>query len=324
MDSHESQPSEELELKPQPTVRARRRLLPIILFLATCASTFWVGATRWMPMSYVSVGLGIPAVASDLETTWMPARGVVGRNWEQGLIYMACVLAILLTHEMGHFLATVRYRIAASFPIFLPIPFTPIGTLGAVIGMDGSAADRKQTFDIGIAGPLAGLVVALPILIIGIARLDFTEPAYGIVLEAPLVIQWLMKWIQPNGYASNSNVALSQLNAFYMAGWIGMVITGLNMLPVSQLDGGHVTYTLLGKKAHWIARGFMVLGIAYLVWLGAFAIWSIMIILVLFLGVDHPPTRDDSKPLGTFRTVLGYASLAIPFLCFPPRPFILG
>ena len=100
-----------------------------------------------------------------------------------------------------------------------------------------------------------------------------------------------------------------------------MLITGLNMLPVSQLDGGHITYTLFGKSAHWVARGFMVLAIAYVVY-AEVQIWVLMIILVLLMGTDHPPTKDDSVPLGWFRSLLGYSSLLIPILCFPPRGLV--
>ena len=127
--------------------------LPLILFIATCLSTFWVGAADWRPQLIESPG-----------EMWQ----VVTANWQQGLTYMGAVLAILLTHEMGHFLQTVRYRIPASYPLCIPVPFSLIGTMGAVISMDGMRANRKQIFDIGIAGPLAGLAVAAPILYIGV------------------------------------------------------------------------------------------------------------------------------------------------------------
>ncbi|QDU95527.1 site-2 protease family protein [Lignipirellula cremea] len=298
----------------------RRKLrLPLMLFLATCLSTFWVGSTRWMPLAYLGAGLGFSNEVL-LPPGWMPARQMLVTHWQDGLIYMGCVLLILLTHEMGHFLATIWYKIPASYPIFLPIPINAIGTLGAVIGMDGSKADRRQIFDIGIAGPLAGLVVAIPIIWIGTARLDFDAPAYGgMIFNAPLAIQFLYDLIQPAGYTPGAQVVVSQLNPFFMAGWIGLLITGLNMLPVSQLDGGHVIHGLLGRNAKWIARGFMVFAIAYVVYAGV-GTWMIMITLVLFMGSDHPPTRDDNVQLGWPRMALGIASLSIPLLCFPPNP----
>ena len=106
-----------------------------------------------------------------------------------------------------------------------------------------------------------------------------------------------------------------------MAGWVGLLITGLNMLPVSQLDGGHVIYTLFGRRAHWIARGFMLAALGLFILFPPARTWLVMWFLVLLIGVDHPPTRDDTVKLGWFRTLLGVASLSIPLLCFPPQVF---
>jgi Zn-dependent protease len=277
----------------------RRVALPVILFAVTCLSTFWAGVTDWQPL------------APD-------ARRIAIGNWDQGLIYMACVLAILLTHELGHFFATVWYRVPASLPIFIPFPITPIGTMGAVIGMDARIANRKEIFDIGIAGPLAGLVAAVPILGMGIMQLDLAGPAFGSErYDCPLLIEWMIRWLRPEA-GIVSEIRSSQLNAFFMAGWVGLLITGLNMLPVSQLDGGHVIYALFGRRAHWIARGFILAAILYVV-LGDALIWSPMLILVILLGTDHPPTADDSVELGGWRATLGYLSLLIPVLCFPLR-----
>jgi len=306
---------EDIQTGPPRGPRPRRIRLPIILFLLTCLSTFWVGSTHWLPSHYLGKMLAGDAI---------PARQMILANWQDGLTYMACVLAILLTHEMGHFIATLWHRIPASFPFCLPFPISPIGTLGAVIGMDGVRADRKQMFDIGLAGPLAGLVVAIPILWIGISKLDLTvEPHGGFVLESPLAIHWALEILQPKGYEQGVKIWNGHNNPFFMAGWVGLLITSLNLLPVSQLDGGHVAYTLFGKKAHWIARGFMVLAIACSVYFQVYH-WILMIALVMFIGTDHPPTRDDTVPLGWFRTTLGYASLLIPIFCFAPNALVLG
>ncbi len=284
----------------------RRRLkLPLILFIVTCLSTFWVGMTLWMPMGSVF--------------TMMDLRQTLVGHWHTGLIYMVCVLGILFAHEMGHFLMTVRYRIPSSFPFFLPLPFAPIGTIGAVMSMDGRKANRRQLFDIGIAGPIAGLVVALPILWIGISQMDFTKPSVGCFwLDSPLVVDAMLQQIRPPGDLP-ANGAIRHLNPYFMAGWVGLLITGLNMMPISQLDGGHVLYTLFGRRARWIARGVLLASIALVVFYFERAfIWTLMIVLVTLLGTDHPPSADDSMPLGWFRTVLGLASLSIPILCFPP------
>ncbi len=282
----------------------RRVVLPIVLFIATCLSTFWVGAARWRPELY------------NLSEVWQ----VASDNWQQGLIYMGAVLAILLTHEMGHFLQTLRYHIPASYPICIPVPFTPIGTMGAVISMDGMRANRKQIFDIGIAGPLAGLAVAAPILYIGVLKLDLNLPvARGqLQLYNPVVIRWMIEWMHPQWAGKAAWVGVSQLNPYFMAGWVGMLITGLNMLPVSQLDGGHTIYALFGRDAYKIARAFTVVAIIYVVSnLEHAAIWTPMLIFVILLGIHHPPTSDDSVELDDFRWILGVASMAIPVLCFP-------
>jgi Zn-dependent protease len=286
--------------------RARRPLgLPLVLFLATCASTFWVGAANWRPQ-----------LAGDPGEMWQ----VVHANWQQGLIYMGAVLAILLTHEMGHFLQTVRYHVPASYPLCIPVPFSLIGTMGAVISMDGTRANRKQIFDIGIAGPLAGLVVAAPILYLGVRQLDLSvaPDPHDIQLYNPVIVRKLIEWMHPQWADQARWVSVSQLNPFFMAGWVGMLITGLNMLPVSQLDGGHTIYALFGRDAHKIARAFIIVAIVYVVLnLDEAAIWAPMLILVILLGIHHPPTADDTVELDDFRWVLGVASMAIPVLCFP-------
>jgi membrane-associated protease RseP (regulator of RpoE activity) len=261
------------------------------------------------------------AVTSGID--WMLLRRLLVRNWDQGLVYMLAVLAILLVHEMGHFIATLIYRIPATVPIFLPFPFNPVGTLGAVIGMEGMQADRRQIFDIGIAGPLAGLVVALPMAIIGIGQLDLTVPPGGqMAFECPLAFQWMMEWLHVPGYQHGigQGVWFSQLNPWFAAAWVGFLVTGLNMMPVGQLDGGHVTHCLFGRYAYWLAECIIVFAIAFMVWRGIPHL-VIMVLLLLVMGTRHPPTRDDSVALGWPRIALGLVSLSIPLLCFPPNIF---
>lgn len=288
-----------------PPLPERRRTLSIVLFVATCLSTFWVGSADWRPVDYMS--------------SLSEMMRVVSTNWQQGLTYMGAVLAILLAHEMGHFLQTVRHHIPASFPLCIPVPFNAIGTMGAVIGMDGLRANRKQIFDIGLAGPLAGLVVAVPILWIGVQRLDLSRPPEPneIQLYNPLIVQWMLSHLHPQ-WAEQAWVGISQVNPFFMAGWVGMLITGLNMLPISQLDGGHTIYGLFGKDAYKIARAFVVIAILYVVLnLEQAAIWTPMLILVILMGIHHPPTSDDSVELDNWRWMIGVWSLGIPIICFP-------
>ena len=244
-------------------------------------------------------------------------------SWDIGLAYMFFVILIIWLHEMGHFVATLIYRVPASYPFFLPLPINPIGTMGAVIAMHGHTADRKQIFDIGLAGPLAGLVAAIPIAWYGVAELDLTtQPFGGIGFRLPLLMDWFAQWSEVPGYQTGDVVWLSQLNAMFVAGWVGMLITGLNMMPIGQLDGGHVTYTLFGKTAHWIAKGTMLFAIAFMVYYQTLMM-ILMVVLLLLIGTDHPPTRNDKVPIGWFRWTIGLASLSIPVFCFPPRIFVI-
>ncbi|MEO0530686.1 MAG: site-2 protease family protein [Planctomycetota bacterium] len=273
--------------------RRRRIGLPAGLFIATCASTLWVGAADWRPLEYMD--------------SWREMGAILAANWQQGLTYMLAVLAILLTHEMGHFLMTLVHRIPASYPLCIPVPFNPIGTMGAVIGMEGLKANRREIFDIGLAGPLAGLAVAAPILWIGVGELDLsTRPQPGEVqLNSPVIVSWMIEAQQAARPVRDSLgnesvnrgdwIGISQVNAYFMAGWVGMLITGLNMLPISQLDGGHTIYGIFGRDSHTLARAFIVVSITYVVInLEQAAVWTPMLILVILMGVDHPPTSDDS------------------------------
>ena len=248
---------------------------------------------------------------------------IVTTYWRFGLAYMVCVISVLMFHEMGHFLMTVRYRVRSSYPYFIPLPVMLTGTMGAVIAMDGRRADRIQLFDIGIAGPLAGLMLAIPFTILGIMQAGTisAQPVAGRMYEFgdPLLVTALTPYLR--------DVPVGQVlswsdNPFLWAGWFGLLITGLNMMPVSQLDGGHVIHALFGRNARWIARIFLLTVIALMVAFMATQ-WILMLILVLIIGPDHPPSADDSVDIGWFRRVLGFVSLAIPVLCFPPEPLVI-
>lgn len=252
---------------------------------------------------------------------WHAVAEIVQANWRQGLAYMGALVGILLAHEMGHFLMTVRYGVPASYPLFIPVPFNPIGTMGAVIGMDGLRANRRQIFDIGVAGPLAGLVVAIPVLWYGVKQLDPAAPVVpgDIEFYLPTIGQQMLLAAHPeHAGAATPWIGLHQLNPCLMAGWVGMLITGLNMLPISQLDGGHVIYSLFLRRAHVFAQVFISLAILYVVvHLEEAVLWTPMLLLVIFLGIHHPPTANDRLPLGPLRWAIGLASLAIPVFCFP-------
>lgn len=320
--------------KPSPhsmPLRKRRVRLPVILFVATCASTFWVGMSNWQPLEEI---VNVITWSQGGRAAWYdpylssPAvelrRDLIqyAQGWKTGFLYMATMLGILFAHEMGHFLMALRYRVPASLPYFIPVPISPIGTFGAVIGMDGMRADRKQLFDIGLAGPLAGLVVAFPVLWYGIHQMDLTAPGTGsFELDLPLAMSAMMRWAEVPGYTPGMYINQSQLNPYFMAGWVGLLVTGLNMIPVSQLDGGHVTYTMFGRRAHWIAWAFL-LGAVLFVIIAQAVNWILMLVLIFLMRPSHPPTSDDTVPIGWFRYALGAVSLTIPIFCFPPYAII--
>jgi Zn-dependent protease len=294
-----SQPADraaESAYHPPVPLPARPRLrLPVILFALTCASTFFAGGAR-TPNAH----LGSYAITFD---------------WTDGLAYMSAVMAILLAHEMGHFLQAVRYGVPASLPFFIPMPISFTGTMGAVIGMQGTQADRKQLFDIGLTGPWTGLAIALPLACYGISIAEpFEPPAGTVVLLDPPVIRWITAWLRPELPAEAILVA----NPYLTAAWFGVFFTGLNMVPVSQLDGGHTSYALFGPRgAHVVARLFVVSVIAMIIREQLYHFIA-MLVLVMFIGIDHPPTRDDTVRLGLVRRVVGYASLALPIFCMNP------
>jgi Zn-dependent protease len=311
-----------LPVSPPDAPVRRRWLLPAFLFVATCLSTFWAGATGWVPYQHFGELKSAAHVVQDywrqegVATAFEHASQDVQMSWRLGFLYMTAAMGILLTHEMGHFLVTLRHRVPATLPLFIPMPVVPFGTFGAVIGIDRGGADRRKLFDLGIAGPLAGLAVTIPVLWLGIRQLQpASEPAGGGTIPCPLVLQCLLAWLRPD-YAHRAALQLSQFGPLLMAGWLGLLVTRLNMLPMSQLDGGHVSYALLGRRAHWLARGLLFAGIAVIVVYQAYNM-VIMLVLIVLLGVDHPATAADDVPLGWKRRLLGWLSLAIPLLCFP-------
>jgi len=227
---------------------------------------------------------------------------------------MAAVMAVLSAHEAGHFIAARLHRIPATLPFFIPVPVLLTGTLGAVIGMEGSRANRRQLFDIAIAGPIAGLVVALPVLAAGMLS---GTPTAESPFATPPVARWMLSLLRPDIVAGSS----VEPNALFMAGWVGLLVTGLNMIPVSQLDGGHVSHAIFGARSNWIARAILLAAIAAIILLGRYN-WIAMVVIVALMGTDHPPIRDDGRPLGLARTMLGLFSLLIPIVTFMPEPLL--
>jgi membrane-associated protease RseP (regulator of RpoE activity) len=199
------------------------------------------------------------------------------------------------------------------------MPLTPIGTFGAVIAMEGRRGDRKALFDIGIGGPLAGLVPTMIFLLLGLQQSGYfwvpdSAPRFG----NPLLLEWLAHW-KFGPMPPHKDILL---NPMLFAGWVGLLITSLNLLPVGQLDGGHILYGLLRWRANWIATVVLATAIALSIWLWFWWWWPMLTLLTFVVGTRHPPTANDDMPLGWFRHVLGWLTLSILFLGFTPQPFI--
>jgi membrane-associated protease RseP (regulator of RpoE activity) len=285
----------------QPPPRRRRIYLPIILFCATCLTTF---------------GIAFEPYAS---------AGEFRLGFLRAFQYSGCLMTILFCHEMGHFLQSLRYKIPASLPFFIPMPLPPFGTMGAVIVMKSRLGSRKSLFDVGISGPLAGLIPTLICCIVGIhwSTVGKTpDPEHiipGTLFNDPLIFQWLSEWIL--GPIPRGKCMVFHPIAF--AGWVGLFITSLNLIPVGQLDGGHVLYALLRRKSYLVVRLLLMTAVFFIVFdFKNYWQWSVLLFLLTFIGIYHPPTADDYEELGWFRTLLGIAILLfIPF-GFTPQPFV--
>lgn len=285
-------PSSAARSRPPRSIR-----LQVLLLLLTAATTFAAGAVGWQPIL-----LGVDDALA----------GAVGLHWQRGLAYMVAVMAVLGAHEAGHVVAARIHRIPATLPYFIPMPVLLTGTLGAVIGMEGSRANRRQLFDIALAGPVAGLVVAVPMLVLGMRQ---GTPAAVNPFALPLLAQWLLGMVRPD----LPPAATIAPNALFMAGWVGLLITGLNMIPISQLDGGHVAHAILGRRGDWLARGMLLAAMAAVIVSGQYN-WVAMLVVVTLIGVDHPPVRDDENSPGPVRSVLGWCAFLIPVVTFMPEP----
>jgi membrane-associated protease RseP (regulator of RpoE activity) len=238
-----------------------------------------------------------------------------------GLKMLLAVMSILLAHEMGHYIVCRLYGIDATLPFFIPgLPVLPlVGTFGAVIRIKSPFPHRRALFDVGVAGPLAGFAVCIPVLILAMseARLLATAPANSQALGSPLLFDWafaLLRGTPPDGYT----IMIGPLGH---AAWFGLLVTGLNLLPVGQLDGGHALYAIFQERAHHIARAVWWVGVGLIALAGPS--WILWVVLLRVIGIRHPPTLRDWEPLGRTRVAVGVLCLAVFAVSFlyQPVPF---
>lgn len=283
--------------------------LNLVLFLVTLLTTTMAGAFQagadislWHPI------LSAPALA-------------------RGLPFSIPLMSILLAHEMGHYLTARRNRVDVSLPYFIPAPFPSlffIGTFGAFIRIRSMPRTRRAMFDIGAAGPWAGMLIALPVLIIGLATskiVPLNPGAGGLEFGDSILLLQLERWVlHIDPHAVNVD-----LNPVGFAGWLGLFVTTLNLLPASQLDGGHVIYALLGRHHRIVSRLVfiaailmvfvpLVLGLPF--WWG----WALWAVLLVLFGLGHPATADPDTPLDPMRRFAALATIGLFIVTFVPVP----
>lgn len=288
--------------------RRHRYWLHVLLFLLTLMSTTAVGARlaenfhRNLPAVYLAEDLGAYRVLLANPGAWVA-----------GLQFSLTLMTILLAHEMGHYLACSHYGLDASLPYFMPFP-SLIGTLGAFIRIRSPIYFRRVLFDVGIAGPLAGFALILPAAVFGIAA---SRVVPGIAVQGDLnfgtpPLFWLLERILYPGVAP----ADISLHPVARAAWVGVFATALNLLPIGQLDGGHLLYAFFAERHRLMSRllcaALFPLGFLWWPWFG----WSVVL---FFFGSRHPAVYDPSG-LGSERRKLGVLALAIFLLCFMPAP----
>lgn len=325
----ESGPSADRDVTPLPQPPARKppgplrrfwgRFAHIILLLTTIASTLHVGYLNILAWIAFERGVEVSAFGDLYGHFLNPAflLPTIG--------YTVALLGFLTAHEMGHWFMCRRYGIAATLPYYLPNPLI-FGTFGAVIRIKAPITDKKALFDIGIAGPLSGFAVAVPILIIGLLQSHILPPAAMAsaaqeagegafwILGEPL-LQKILGWIVfPD--VGDASLVMSPLA---MVGWFACLVTSINLLPVSQLDGGHILYAVFGRK-HYLVSLLVLIAMVTIALVVGYYGWLVWGLLILVLGLRHPPLVDEHVRLGPGRLALAVLTLIIFILCFVPVP----
>jgi len=297
----------------------RRLRLALVLFLLTVVSTLFVGLH--LVRAYEQ---GQPAYTDSIYSFEL-LRELAANPLVlfQGWAFAATLLGILLAHELGHYFACRRYGIVASYPYFLPFP-NLIGTMGAFIRIQSPIVNRRALFDVGIAGPLVGFVLAVPALAWGLAHSKaLPEAAEGsvVVFGNPLLVWFFEKLFWPGLPADHL-----MMHPVARAAWVGLFATALNLLPVGQLDGGHIVYAVAAEKHRRLSRVFLLallaagaLGFRYpeMLWPG----WLVFGGFLLLIGPRHPAVLDPGAGLDSGRLRVAALGLLVFLLCFTPVPF---
>jgi membrane-associated protease RseP (regulator of RpoE activity) len=284
-----------------------RRWRHILLFLLTVVTTTLAGAD-WYQAFREELGAREVPYAFD------------AAFFLRGLWYSATILTILGFHEMGHYLACRYYDVDASLPFFIPAPLPLTGTFGAFIRIREPIPAKRMLFDIGIAGPIAGFLVAVPALFVGLSMSNVVQlPAdfQGLSMGEPLLFRAaaLLIWgTPPDGYSIN-------MHPMAFAGWFGLLATALNLFPIGQLDGGHISYAVLGRRSSNVTLLMVAVAVGLAYFYPSWTVWTTLMLVMLFLfGRHHPRTFDEDEPLDRARLVFAIIAAAMFILCFTPAP----
>jgi membrane-associated protease RseP (regulator of RpoE activity) len=293
-----------------PSRTRERYWLYSLLFALTLITTSMVGATMQMDFER-NVPFELDHSLELMGFFWSHPATLL-----QGLPYSLTLLLILLAHEFGHYVASLFHRVDSSLPYFLPSPV--LGTFGAFIRIRSPIFSRRALFDIGIAGPLAGFVFLVPALAVGIA---FSKVIPGIAHQGTWhfgvpALQWLLESAIFPGVASRD----IYLHPVARAAWVGMFATAMNLLPIGQLDGGHILYSFFPARHRQVSRAICLMMLPLGIFWNAWFVWAI---ILWWLGRRHPAIYDSTE-LGESRIKLGWLALVIFILCFTYQPFADG
>ncbi len=294
----------------QPRPKFQDRVwLHVLLFALTIATTTIVGAAQYA--SFLDDFRGSTALPMSFAALLV-----------RGIWYSGTILSILGCHELGHYFACRYYDVDASLPFFIPVPVLLTGTMGAFIRIREPIPQKRMLFDIGIAGPIAGFLVAVPALVIGVAMSHLVrlpaDQSNMLELGEPLLFKltsWLLWGTQPDGYSLN-------MHPMAFAAWFGLLATALNLFPMGQLDGGHISYAVLGSRFSTYLTFATVVVTMGLAWFASsWIVWTVLTIAMLVaFGPRHPRVFDEDVPLDRTRLLLALFAVVMFALCFTPAP----
>jgi membrane-associated protease RseP (regulator of RpoE activity) len=296
-----------------PEPRSLRSLFAAIgLFIVTAFSTLAAGA-QFAAAYAANQSPGIDSFFSDYFRPFFEPRLLIS-----GIPFAVTLMGILLAHELGHFFACRHYQISATYPYFIPAP-TLIGTLGAFIRIRSPIFNRRALFDMALAGPLVGFLIAVPALALAILFskvVPASDPSSSFTFGQPLVERLLELLLRPG--VAHTHLLLHPVGR---AAWVGLFATALNLLPAGQLDGGHILYAVASERHRRtsFAVAILLVPLAIKFWAG----WMVWAVLLVAIGFRHPPLIDRWEPLDRTRRILAGVAVAMFVLCFMPAPFVL-